>query len=535
MNQEKEFERHNKILEQIKNANSREELPSITASTLSTFLATNVYFDNRHISSTEFADIFQAILDYGFFTTVEVREMFLNVLKKNYPDKTEEEYLNKYIEMARHPRINYIMNEIMERNKKILELNNRDDLLKHNVVMKQIKNAYDIKELPKVTRAYIVKYISDNSKTEYNNKISVTKLYDLVDLLISGYDISSKEVSDELLIVCQSENKEYANEIHDQIITQLFNNKKLNYVVEEVKEKENRIEFIYKNDHEEIMTNIKEAKRISQLPPNLSISTITGYLSNNSIIYSNGDKIPSGAFVSIANLLMRGSRFEEREIIDELAKIVMEYYPEKLEESFMLLIDKLSNLPKIYYYAEEVREALKRQKEFISRGSSNVNVYFVPNPKSPMDAGKFYNVYISRAQNLDLEDILPLKLDDIVPNEMDVDSIEWYVQEYHDPTFKTAGGIILNKDETIGNVNIFQPSDGKIGITPEEKTRYQELEELSKQVKEIINRKKKETSEFAKLQEAFLKSQQATDEELAALEAKIDFLTQEGPGRGGRR
>ena len=91
MNQEKEFERHNKILEQIKNANSREELPNITVSTLSTFLATNVYFDNRHISSTEFSEIFQAILDYGFFTTVEVREMFLKVLRKNYPDKTEEE------------------------------------------------------------------------------------------------------------------------------------------------------------------------------------------------------------------------------------------------------------------------------------------------------------------------------------------------------------------------------------------------------------------------------------------------------------
>ena len=90
MNQEKEFERHNKILEQIKNANSREELPNITVSTLSTFLATNVYFDNRHISSTEFSEIFQAILDYGFFTTVEVREMFLKVLRKNYPDKTEE-------------------------------------------------------------------------------------------------------------------------------------------------------------------------------------------------------------------------------------------------------------------------------------------------------------------------------------------------------------------------------------------------------------------------------------------------------------
>ena len=85
--------------------------------------------------------------------------------------------------------------------------------------------------------------------------------------------------------------------------------------------------------------------------------------------------------------------------------------------------------------------------------------------------------------------------------------------------------IILNKDENIGNVNVFQPSDGKIGITPEEKNKYEELELLSQQVKLIIAKKKKETSDFARLQEAFLKSQQETDLELAELEEKIDLLT----------
>ena len=70
MNQEKEFERHNKILEQIKNANSREELPSITASTLSTFLATNVYFDNRHISSTEFSEIFKILAIFFLISSI---------------------------------------------------------------------------------------------------------------------------------------------------------------------------------------------------------------------------------------------------------------------------------------------------------------------------------------------------------------------------------------------------------------------------------------------------------------------------------
>ena len=535
MNQEKEFERHSRILEQIKNASSKEELPDITPSTFSTFLATNVYFDNNHVSSSEFSDIFQAVLDYGFFVSPEVKDKFIEVLRKNYPENSEEEYLNKYIEISKHPRINYIIIEILERNKKILELNNKQELLKHENVMKQIRNAYEENDLPKVSRSHIARCISDNSKTEYNDKINVKKLYDLIDLLIEGYSIKDDKVSEELLVICKSENIECANEMHDQIVGQLLNNNRLNYLVEEVKEKEQRTGWIYKNDHEEVMNNIKDARRISQLPPNMSLSKLTGYLSGNSIIYPKGNKIPSGAFENTAKLLMDGKKFEDREIIDELARIVIDYYPEKLEEAFMLLIDKLSSLPKIYYYAEEVRESLKKQKIFIDRGGSNVNVYFVPNPKSPLDAGKFYNVYISRAQNLDLEDILPLKLEDIVPPEMDVDSIEWYVQEYYDETFKTAGGIILNKDESIGNVNIFQPSDGKIGITPEEQSRYQELEDVTEKMKRVIAKKKEGTSEFAKRYDEFLKAQQAIDEELAQLEEKLNFLTQEKKNRGGRR
>ena len=535
MNQERELERHNRLMQQINEANNKEELPNVTPSTLSSFFATNVYFDDRRLKSTEFAHVFQSIIDYGMFACLEVKDIFISILRKNYPEKGEEELFNKYIEIARHPRVNYLVSEIIARHRKIVELEEKKDIEKHQSTMKEIKNAYEIKSLPKVSRASIGKFISDNSKTEYNDKINVGKFKTLVYLLVKGHGITDKEISEELFLICQSENNENANLIHDLLIAQLFGSKKLSYLIEEVRETEKRINWIYKNDHEETMDNIKAARRISQLPPNLSLSTLTGYLSGNSIIYPKADRIPSVACVNMTKLLMNGKRFEDREIIDELARIIMDYYPEKLEESFMLLMDKLSSLPKVYYYAEEVREALKKQKEFITRGGSNVHVYLVPNPKSPMDAGKFYNVYISRAQNLDLQDILPLKLDDIVPPSMDVDSIEWYVQEKHDPTFKLAGGIILNKDEKIGNVLVYQPSDGKIGISPEEHSKYQELEELSKQVKEIIARKKKETSDFAKLQEAFLKSQQATDEELALLEAKIDILTKEAPGRGGRK
>ena len=101
-----------------------------------------------------------------------------------------------------------------------------------------------------------------------------------------------------------------------------------------------------------------------------------------------------------------------------------------------------------------------------------------------MDGGRFYNCYINRVGNLDLSQILPLDLDSIVPPEMDIDSVEWYVQEYFDPTFKTAGGIILNRDETIGNVSVFRPNDGTVGVSPEEKEKIDEIENLDVQIEE---------------------------------------------------
>ena len=47
-----------------------------------------------------------------------------------------------------------------------------------------------------------------------------------------------------------------------------------------------------------------------------------------------------------------------------------------------------------------------------------------------------------------------------------------------------TGGIILNKDETIGNVNVFRPNDGKIGVSKEEKEKLDKIENLDKQIKE---------------------------------------------------
>ena len=266
------------------------------------------------------------------------------------------------MEIAKNPKTQNILVEIFERNNKLGKLILKEENNKHELIMKQIRSAYEIKELPKISKANITRYIKDNSSTEYSDKINVSKLQKLASLLVEGYSVFDKEFRDELLLICRTVNLEYADAIHDQIMGRLANNIKLDYLVEEVKEKEDRIKFIYKNDHEETMDKIKDAKRISQLPYNLSLSTITSYLSGNSIIYPKQDKIPSGEFTNIANLLINGKRFENREIIDELAKIILDYYPEKFEEAFSLMISKLSNLPKIYYYAEEVGLALSNKK-----------------------------------------------------------------------------------------------------------------------------------------------------------------------------
>lgn len=335
------------------------------------------------------------------------------------------------------------------------------------------------------------------------------------------------EVEKEVLNLCGEFNlsKDDIPVVCKQILFSLMEDKTIGYTVKEIKMKEKRRLRIYELDHEETMENIKAARRISQLPPNLTYSTLAGYLSGNSTIYPSSDIISTTEFKEVTELLLNGFSFDSEEVKTSLISIVERNYPEKKEEAYELLYTKISNLPRTNYMIEEINYSSERQKEFISRSSSNVNVYFIPNNKSPIEAGKFYNCYINRVDNLDLEKILPLNLDEIVPKTMDVDSIEWYVQEYYDETFKTAGGIILNKDETIGNVNIFRPSDGTIGITPEEKTKYDELEDLSLQVKDIIKAKKEETTKFKAMQDAYMEFQSETDEQLSRLEEKIDSLT----------
>ena len=504
MNDEKELERHKKIVEQIKNADNKDELPNISFSSIATFLASNVYFDKRKLSQSEFKPVVDGLISYGAMYHPVVQKAFMEVLKDNYPEVSEEEIIKKYMTVASAKRIRYILEEVGLKNEKLHEILQRENLEIHKEIMSQIGRAFEVKDLPKVglgeLNAKLLKAVNGNSFKKF--KTSEIKDITSVYLYRKGYEELQNAV--ENIATSEGLNADDEDIMYMQILSSLLSDETIEYTVEEIYEKEKRKLFIYKNDHELIMDQIKDAKRISQLPRDLSISTLTGYLNGNTTIYPNDDRINTDDLKLLVALLLSSHKWEDEVVIEELKDIAESKYPEK-NDAFDLLYKKLSALPRTYYLVEEINYSLERQKEFIINRSSNVNLYLIPNDKSPIEGGRFYNCYINRAQKLDLEEILPLDLNSIVPPSMDLDSIEWYVQENYDETFKKVGGIILNKDETIGNVSEFRPNDGKIGVTLDEKKKMDEISDLDvsitdkqeelRALKEELDAKRKESSE----------------------------------------
>lgn len=484
MSNERELERHNKVIEQINNAKVREDLPNISFSSIAAYLATNVYFNKEKISQTLFKPVIDELIIHGIISHPEIRSAFIRVIVENYPDVKEEEIIEKYNEVLKSKRIEYILSEITAKNMKLDEIVKEENLSIHNDIMKEINSAFDVKDLPRVglseLNKKLLKAVNDN---DFNRNIKTSEIKELTEAYLNN--LTFREIEEVVVNICNKENLSDDDKelMREQIIASLIIDETIEYTVQEIVAKEQRKLFIYKNDHEETMEAIKEAHRISQLPPNLTFSTITSYLGGNTTIYTNDNRIKSENLKKLSELLLDGYKWEDEVIINELKNIVDKLYPEK-DDAFTLLFNKLSKLPKTYYFVDEVNYSLSRQREFIGKNCSNVNVYFIPNDKNPIEGGRFYNCYINRVDNLNLSEILPLNLSEIVPPKMDIDSVEWYVRENYDDTFKTAGGIILNRDETIGNVNVFRPNDGKVGITPEEKAKMDQITDLDKQIEE---------------------------------------------------
>lgn len=526
---EQEQIRHEEFLKSLNEANNISELPKkINASTILSTLTSLVSSKGKRTEKDKLQEIVKKLTSsFDYFFSDE----FINDLKLVYCSNTTDETIEKKrIGVTTSRRLLNLVSEYHSWNNKYLELLYKQTTKKHEEVMKQINRAYEIEDLPKVSTASINKQISIILYELFNKEqLKVDSTGKISKLLVNGVSYDDPRMRISIKYICNKNkmiepyNSLELDEKVEYVKSVLSSNYVLEYLVQEVIAKEKRVLYIYKVEHEDIMDQINSATRIRELPNNISLSKITSYLSGNSLIVPKGPVVSSTDFIKIANLLIEGKKFSDDEIKTELGKIVVKYYSdEKVQFPYNLLYKKLSSLPKLEYFVEEVKEYTKRQNEFIKRGSSNVNVYMIPNDHSPLEGGKFYNIYISSAVDLNLEEILPLNLDEIVPPNMDVDAIEWYVRNHEkgDKTFKAAGGIILNKDESIGSVNVFKPADGKVGITPEEKKNYQQLEDLSKKLKEITDKSKKAKEEY-------LKSQASIDEEITSIQTEITSLIED--------
>ena len=138
MDNEKESNRHKKIMDSIRSAKCREDVPNVSISNIASYLANNVYFDDKHISQSLFKPVVDMVIDYGFFGMPQVRDVFINVLKENYPGKSEDEYLEKYYLINKSLRITNIIIEVSERMVKIQKFQDEEDLINHKNILKDI-------------------------------------------------------------------------------------------------------------------------------------------------------------------------------------------------------------------------------------------------------------------------------------------------------------------------------------------------------------------------------------------------------------
>ena len=493
-----EMERHNEVLKRIKEAKSEKELSDISFMNIVLYLQEKVKF-KRKMNRVNIKKIITSLLNHCTFVSPYVREDFINIVKENYPNVEIKEIEEKYIELFNEGTIDNLLQEISLKNQRIYELEQEKKKIAHKEVIKSINNCFEIKDLPKVglseLNKHLLKAVNSN---DFYKKYKVNDIRKLTIAYLNGLSIEEKKAAIDNIMYKTDIPVDMVEIIKEQILAALISDDEIDYILEEMNAKEKRKEFIYENDHVETMENIKTAKRISQLPDYIVPSTLTSYLSGNATIYPNDNRIKGEDLKQLSKLLLMGYKFEDEVVVNEIENIIISKYSDK-KDAFKLLYNKLSNLPKTYYLVEEMNYFFKREKEFIKNSTSNVNLYLLPSKKSPVEGGKFYTCFINRGERLELTSILPENYE-----EMDEDIIEVYVQENSDDTFKKTGGIIIRRDETIGNVNIFRPNDGTISITPEEKQKVDQISDLDREIEEkrnILESAKKELEEIKRQDE----------------------------------
>lgn len=470
--------RHQRVIEKIENVtlvDQIKELKNISFKQVADYLdkASKIKY-----GSATYRPVINKIMEYGSLTHIEVVKCLSHIYEYYDRFTNQKEAFEDAVRVLSDEKLSNLIMEINLKNIKIDRLKKLDELEEHQATMEQIQSQMDVKKLPKITESTlttaVLRCVNDN---DFYKDFKVADIYSLALAYLnnSSYD----EIETEVFSIVNNAPVEDKNKelMRMQIFGALLNTNKLKYIAEEINCKIEAKKEILELNHLDIMKQIEKATRISELPGNLHVSDIYTYLYGNSTIYKKDNRFKTDSFKEIASLLLEGYLIDGQMVRLKLKEICNEYYPDK-DDAHILLQLKFAALPKLKYLVEEVSFNHRREMEFIRNLKSEVNVYFIPNTKSPEDSGMFYNVYINRNE--------PLELDKILPLDIDIDKIAFYVQQNYDKTFKNAGGIILNRDECIGKAKIFIPNKGGVNISLEEKEKMDTINNIDE---EIENRK----------------------------------------------
>lgn len=479
-----EEKRHKLVLERIKNAKSVKELPNITFSSIAKYLCDNVHFDYNYLSPKEFKTF---IIKYMTFD-IDSKECFIDILARNYPNHTKDEFEAMYTKIISSGRIGNMFVELGERNNKMYELNDELEKEKHEKIMFEIKNTIALNEFPHITKSYLVSLVKKASKNDIT-VLNDEQIRGLVSLIYEKSDLSV--ISKEVLSICQSYHLTYEENyiMYNQIIVSLVANKKIGYVVDELKEIEKQKCKIYKNDHLIILEKIHAALNADELP-NINANKLATYLSCNSKIYKNSKKIKVSEFNKLVDILLSGKGINNKLSKEEINNIILNQNYENPEEAYELLLDKFSSLYRINFFIEEINLKNKRMEEFLGDDYLDINIYAFQTPNGPVNGGVHYTLFKNSVDNLDINAI--------VPEWNDLDELEDKVKLV-DPTFKKIGGFIIKKNESFrqkNNIKFYKKRDDEETISTLENSRLAKIEKLSVKLNELLELQEKEQAEY---------------------------------------
>lgn len=503
-----EEKRHRLVLERIKSAKSIKELPNITFSSIAKYLSENVCFDYIYLSPKDFKPF---IVKYMTFD-IDSKECFINILATNYPGHTKEEFEAVYTRIISTGRVSNMFVELSERNSKIYMLNEELEQEKHEKIMMEIKNTIFLNEFPHITKSSLVNLVKKETKNDIVS-LNDEQISNLVNLIYNKNEFSI--ISKEVLNICQSYHLTYEENyiMYNQIIVGIMSNKKIGYIVDELKEIEKQKRKIYKNDHLITLEKINAALTVDELP-NINDSKLAAYLSSNSKIYKNGSKIKSSEFKKLVDILLSGKGINNRVSKEEIKNIIIKNNFENIEEAYELLLDKLSSLYRIYFFVEEINLKNRRVEEFLGENYLDINLYAFQTPNGPKNGGIHYTLFKNSVDNLDINAI--------VPEWNDLDELEDKVKLV-DPTFKKIGGFIIKKNESFSqknNIKFYKKSNDTNPILVSENNRLNKIEQLSIKLNELLALQEKEQAEYEH-------KRKINDEKMAKIRDELYGLTNE--------